>query len=176
MSAPRPSTATDPSDLLATGLLGAAAVFLALFSVLPLVLALAVALGGVAAAAAARRLGGPASGVAAGLPALAALGLLACTAPTTAAAELAAGTGALAFLLWLAASPKVRAAGALRRAIPTIALAALILVLAWSSELLLPHVPAVLGIGGLLLVAVVVTIAVLVGRPELIDREPEATS
>ena len=176
MAAPRAGRGPDPSDPLATGLLGAAAIFLALFTTLPLELGVAIALGGVLGAWAARRLGGPDAGVAAGLPALAALGLLAVSAPTTAAAELAAGIGALAFLLWLAAAPSVRPAGALWRAMPTIAPTALILVLAWASELLLPHAPAVLGYGGLLLVAVVLVVAILVGRPDLIDREPEGTT
>lgn len=172
-AARRPLEATDA---LATVVLAAAVAFVALFSSLPVEVAVGLGVGLVAASAVARRLTADEPRGVAGAPALAGLGVVAATAPTSAPAELAAGVAALAFLLWLAAAPAVRPAGAVRRSLLSLSFAALVLLLAWSSALLLPPNPASFGIGGALLVAVMIVVAILVGRPELIDREPGASS
>jgi apolipoprotein N-acyltransferase len=109
------------------------------------------------------------------VPSVVSLGTLAAVAPSTPAADLLGGLSAAALLLWLAGGPESNE-GVLTRSLPTIGLVALILLIAWASVLLLPPSPALLGVGGLLLVSIAILVAILFGRPDLIDREPSATA
>ncbi|HYA70859.1 MAG TPA: hypothetical protein VEH28_05780 [Thermoplasmata archaeon] len=104
------------------------------------------------------------------LPALAVLVLEAATAPAGFGPELLAGLSGLAFLIWLADDPGRPAGGAVR-GLPTVALPALALGIAWSSTLFLPTGAVPLGVGGALLALALAAIAFLIGRPELFDRE-----
>jgi hypothetical protein len=99
------------------------------------------------------------------------LGVSALSTPTS---DLLGGLAGLALLLWLAGAP---GAGprAIARSLSTVGSAALIVMIAWTSALLLPRSPALLGIGAALLVTVVLAVAILLGRPDLIDAEPAAT-
>jgi hypothetical protein len=156
-----------------TALLLAAALLFATATDLPGLVGLSIVGVGVAAGTGMRfRRAGPLGAVAV-VPVLGALAILAATAPSTPVADLFGGASALACLLWLAGGPG-SSEGALGRVVPTIALLGLVLLIAWAGLLLLPHAPALFGVGGLLLVAVTILVAFLIGRPDLIDWEPPA--
>ncbi len=104
------------------------------------------------------------------IPALVGVALEAATAPVGLGTELVAGAAALAFLFWLADVPD-RPVGGPVRALPTIALPALALAIAWSSALFLPSGAVPLGVAGGLLALTIVGVALLVGRPSVFDRE-----
>ena len=104
------------------------------------------------------------------IPALAVLVLGAVLAPVGLGIELVAGAGGLAFLLWLADEP-TRPLGGAVRSLPTLAVPALALGIAWSGALFLPAGSVPLGVAGGLLALTLATVAFLVGRPALFDRE-----
>jgi len=97
------------------------------------------------------------------LPALGAIAILAATAPAIASTELFGGLTGLAFLLWIADDP-ARPSGGGRRAVPTIALGALGVGLAWAITLALPSKGPDIGLAGGLLAAGLVLLAVLIAR------------
>jgi len=141
----------------------------------PTLLAVSIALGGVAVGLALRELSAlDLLRPFAVLPIVAAFTALATSASSTPTTDLIGGLGGLALLLWMAAGPELgpRAIG---RSLSMIASTGLVLLIAWTSSLLLPRSPALLGIGGALIVAVVITVALLLGRPDLIDAETPAT-
>ena len=158
------------------GLAGSAAVALLLGyeSALSPPVGLLIAAAGLAATTAMRA--GPAPGVrefAIG-PLLAALAVVAITAPLSAVSELLAGLGGVAAIVWVVDDPD-RAPGGLARGATTIAIPALAVGIAWSSALLLPGGTLTFGITAALLVLVLAGVAVLLGRPDLFDRD-EVTS
>lgn len=146
--------------LATTVLLGGTACFLGLLGGLPLLLGPAVGALGVTASALWRTYGRGRGGAVALVPALLALVVLALTAPVAASTDLFAGLTGLAFLLWVADDPG-RPAGGGRRAVPTIAPAALALGLAWAITLALAGQPQEVGLAGGLLAAALVLLAVL---------------
>jgi hypothetical protein len=106
----------------------------------------------------------------AAVPALAGIALEAIAAPVGLGTELVAGLSALALLVWLADDP-ARPVGGFLRALPTVALPALALGIAWSSALFLPSGAVPLGVAGGLLALTVVAVALLAGRPTVFDQE-----
>jgi hypothetical protein len=104
------------------------------------------------------------------VPVLAGLALEAVTAPAGLGSELFAGLAGLAFLIWLADDPSRPRGGAVRD-LPTLAIPALALGIAWSSALFLPSRAVPLGVAGALLTLALATVAFLVSRPGAFDRE-----
>jgi len=104
------------------------------------------------------------------VPALVVLGLEAVQTPVGIGTELLAGLGGLAFLVWLADDP-ARPLGGAARSLPTVAVPALALGIAWSSALFLPGGVLPLGVAGALLALTIAVIAFLVARPAIFDRE-----
>ena len=109
------------------------------------------------------------------LPVLIGLLILATNAPSTTPAELFGGVVPVALLAWVADDPS-RAPGGLARAAPTLLFVLLMLAIAWACAFLLPPGESLIGFGSGLLVAALLLVAVLLGRPDLIDREPAATA
>ncbi|MGA8710215.1 MAG: hypothetical protein WB786_03170 [Thermoplasmata archaeon] len=103
-------------------------------------------------------------------PVLAVLALEAVAAPVGFGTELFAGFAALAFLVWLADDPD-RPSGGPVRSLPTIAVPALALGIAWVSGIILPAGALPLGVAGGLLALALAAVAYLVGSPSLFDRE-----
>lgn len=164
-----------PAELALLALLFGAAVLLAIGTALSWPVALAVAGAGVAGTAALRTRPDPAGGPVALVPVLVAVGVLAAEAPSTPATDLFGGLAGVAVLAWLAGDPR-RSAGGLARSIPSLLIVALTLGIAWTAAFLLPSGTSLLGVGGALLVLATILLAVLLGRPDLIDREPPATA
>jgi hypothetical protein len=104
------------------------------------------------------------------IPALAALAIEAVPAPVGLGSDLVAGLAGLAFLVWLADDPSRPVGGAVR-SLPTVAVPALALGIAWSSALFLPSGAVPLGVAGGLLALALAAVAFLVGRPTVFDRE-----
>lgn len=104
------------------------------------------------------------------VPVLLALALEAVTAPVGFGTELVAGLAGLAFLVWLVDDP-ARPAGGAVRGLPEVAIPALALGIAWSSALFLPSGAVPLGVAGALLALTIAAVALLIGRPSLLDRE-----
>jgi len=109
------------------------------------------------------------------LPIVAGLGLLSVLSPLTILAELVAGLGGIAVLLWMADDPD-RLPGGLGRGVSVVALPALAVGVAWASALLLPPGATSIGVGAAVLVAVLGAVAFLLGRPDLFDRDEATTS
>ncbi len=107
-------------------------------------------------------------------PMLVALAVVTITAPLSALSELWAGLGGVVAIVWLVDDPD-RAPGGITRGATTIAIPALAVGIAWSSALLLPGGTLTFGITAALLVLVLAGVAVLLGRPDLFDRD-EVTS
>jgi len=121
--------------------------------------------------AAGLRVGAPRSvAVFAPVPVLVALGVEAVAAPVGFGTELVAGLAGLAFLVWLADDPS-RPVGGAARSLPTVAVPALALGIAWSSALFLPSGAVPLGVAGGLLALTLAVVAFLVGRPVVFDQE-----
>jgi len=159
-----PPHAVDRGGGLATTLLfGFTVGVLGLLGSLPPTVGLPTGVAGVAIAAVLRARRSPAVGSWALLPALGAIAVLAATSPAEPASELFAGLAGLSFLLWIADDPE-RPAGGGRRAVPTIALGALGVGLAWSITLALPGRSPDVGLAGGLLAAALVLLALLVAR------------
>jgi len=158
--------------LATTVLFGAAACFLGLLGGLPLLLGPVVGALGVFASTAWRTHGKGRGGTVALVPALLALAILAGTSPVAPSTDLFAGLAGLAFLLWIADDP-ARPAGGGRRAMPTIAPAALGVGLAWAITLALVGQPEEVGLAGGLLAAALVLLAFLVsGLPRRAPAHP----
>jgi hypothetical protein len=180
MTAPAPPSSTPLAGSGVRGLgflalLGAALVFFALLSGLAWFLGLPIVAAGMAAAFLLRRRDAPRDGRAAPIPALGALVAVAAFAPSSPESDLVGGFAAVALLAWLADDPR-RAPGGLSRALPSLVLVLVTLGIAWVGAFLLPSGSALIGIGAGLLVVVMILVAVLLGRPDLIDREPPATA
>ena len=159
-----PSRPTDRGGGLATTMLfGFTVGVLGLLGSLPLIVGPATGVAGVAVTAVLRSRGSPRVGNWALLPALGTIAVLAATAPAEPASELFAGLAGLTLLLWIADDPE-RPAGGGRRAVPTIALGALGVGLAWSITLALPGRSPDVGLAGGLLAAALVLLALLVAR------------
>jgi hypothetical protein len=104
------------------------------------------------------------------VPVVAALALEAVRAPVGLGTELVAGLAGLAFLLWLADDPSRPVGGSLR-SLPTVAVPALAVGIAWSSTLFLPAGAVPLGVAGALLALSLAVVAFLLGSPAVFDRE-----
>jgi len=98
------------------------------------------------------------------------LGILALGAPYTWSAGLLGGLVVLALLLWIADEPG-RVANGARRALTGIGVVTLAFGVAWLSAFLLPSTHASVGVVAGFLVAVILLASVLLGQPELIERE-----
>jgi len=105
----------------------------------------------------------PAGAVFGPLPALAALGAIAVSAPPVPSAELLGGLATLAVLLWLADDPE-RPAGGGRRAAPALAGCGLALGIAWSVVLAVPPPSGAIGVAGAILASIFLLIAYLIVR------------
>ena len=170
MTSPSPASglaSLRPATLL---LLGVAGALLGYLSGFPHGFGVVVAVGGVAAAAVLRRSFSPGPAAYAPVPALGVLVVEVVPAPVGLGSELVAGFAGLAFLLWLADDPSRPVGGALR-GLPTVAVPALALGIAWSSALFLRSGAVPLGVAGALLALVLAAVALLVGRPKVFDRE-----
>lgn len=109
------------------------------------------------------------------VPPIAGLAVVTIAAPITFLAELVAGLGGVALLVWMTDDPD-RPPGGLARGLTTVSIPGLAVGIAWSSGLLLPTGAISFGIAGGLLALVLTAVAFLTGRPELFDREEAATS
>jgi hypothetical protein len=160
-------------DLGTTALLAGTAGLLGLLGVLPSFLGPAIAVVGVVGSWFLRRREPRGTGPLAMAPSLLALALLTASAPAGPATDLFAALTALAFLLWLADDP-ARPAGRRRRALPTLAPAALGVGFAWGLALGLPGETANVGLAGSLIAGALVVLALLFGRLSLPtgDRPP----
>jgi hypothetical protein len=156
-------------------LLALAGGFLGYLTVLPGFLALGLVGAGVGLGIGLRFVRNPRVQPWAPVPVLVALATGALASPLGVVPELVAGGSALAFLVWLTDDP-LRPAGGVVRGRFTVLLPAFALGIAWGSALLLPSRSASLGVAAGLLAFVIATLAYLVGRPELFDREAAATS
>ena len=159
----RPPSSGHGGGLATTVLLGLCAGVFGLLGGLPLVVGPALGVLGVAASSVIRAGGLRRFPSLALVPTLVVLVILAASAPPVASTELFAGLTGLAFLLWVADDPE-RPAGGGRRAVPTIALGALWVGLAWGITLSLPGRTADVGLAGGLLAAALVLLAVLIAR------------
>ena len=130
---------------------------------------------GVGLSVAARRF--PDSRIRAGapVPVLVVLGTGALAAPVSPLAEIVAVLASAAFLLWLVDDP-TRPAGRTRRGATTVLVPLLAVGIAWTSAQLLPAGAASPGLVGGLLAVVLGSVAYLVARPTVFDREEPATS
>jgi len=149
--------------------------WLALGSGLPLLVAGLLLLAALAGAIGLRLWPDPAGRGAAWVPLVVALAVLSVTTPLTFLAELVAGLGGIAVLLFLVDDPD-RLPGGLGRGLSTVALPAVAVGVAWSSALLLPPGTAPIGVAAGVLVFALAVVAFLLGRPDLFDREEAATS
>jgi len=151
-------------------LLGVTAVLLGYLSGFPYGFGPFLAVAGVIAGAALRLHPSPRVAAYAPVPVLAVLVVEVLPAPVGLGSELVAGFAGLAFLLWLADDPSRPVGGAVR-SLPTVAVPALALGIAWSSALFLRSGAVPLGVAGALLALVLALVAFLVSRPRLFDRE-----
>jgi len=168
-----PPTSVRGGGLLTAAVFGVAAGFLGLLGFLPLPVGPVVGALGVVGSTVLRTR--PRLRPAAPLPGLAALAVLSLAAPAGPSTDLFAGATGLAFLLWLSDDP-LRPTGGGRRALPTIAPAALAVGLAWGITLGLAGQPQQVGLAGGLLVAALVLLAWLfagLSRPAA-TRPPRA--
>ena len=103
-------------------------------------------------------------------------GLLALTAevPTGPGFDLLAGAAGVVVLAWIAEDPARPAGGAVRGAIGW-GLPGLAVGLAWVSSFLLPPAAAPIGVAGGLLAAILILLAWLFERPEMVVSEPAPT-
>ncbi len=160
-----------------TGLLLGAIVFaLAFVGSLPFLVGALVALAGVGGSALWRARAASPSRLGPLLPCLAAMAVLAVTAPPTTTSEVLAGMGGLAFLLCVFADP-TREPGVSGRALPTAALSGLAVGLALSISLLGARAPVEVGVAGGLLAFGLLLFALLLARvpplPGAPRRDPQ---
>lgn len=108
------------------------------------------------------------------VPVVVALGILAVFAGVAPFELLLVGLGGAAFVAWLADDPRRPPSGAVRGAslwlVPLLGVT-----LAWASSFLLPSSSAALGVAGGLAAGALVLLAVLLARPDWIERDPAAT-
>jgi len=159
----------------AYGLLVAASIGLSVFSAVPPIVGVPLAVGSATLASLLRGLVPRHYRFFGLLPPIVALGILASYCPLGTIPELAAGLAGLALLLWCSEDPD-RDPGALGRGLAGVVVPATVLALAWVSSLLLPSGVGSLGIAAALLVACVVGVGLLLGAPRVFDRDPSATS
>jgi hypothetical protein len=171
----RPGRSVRARPLVLLALLAGALVLFASTSTLVWYFGLLVAGAGVAGSGVLRSRVPRISPAPAVVPVLAALVVLAATAPSTPGTDLFGGVAAIALLAWLAEDPG-RVPGGVVRAAPSLLVVVLTLGIAWTSALFLPTGSARIGFGAALLVLVTILVAVLLGRPDLIDAEPPATA
>ena len=124
----------------------------------------------VAAGAALRASGHSRRAAYAPVPVLVGLLTEAVTAPVGFGTEFVAGLAGVAFLIWLADEP-ARPVGGAVRGLSVVAVPALALGIAWSSALFLPAGVVPLGVAGALLALTIAAVALLVGRPSLLEEE-----
>jgi hypothetical protein len=146
-----------------TVLLAAILGFLGLLGGLPAFLGPAIGVLGAVGSYVLRRTDRGGTSVLALAPSLLALAILAPAAPAGPGTDLFAGLAALALLLWVADEPG-RPSGTTRRAIPTIAPAALGVAFAWALSLGLPGQEADVGLAGSLIAGALVVLAFLLGN------------
>ncbi|HTP54588.1 MAG TPA: hypothetical protein VML94_06505 [Thermoplasmata archaeon] len=175
MSAPPAPGASRRWSLVVLGVLAGATVLFASASDLPEHLGYLVAALGLGASVALRADAPRTSAAGAVVPILAALTVIAATAPSSAGTDLFGGVAAIALLAWLAEDRR-RAPGGLVRAAPSLLVVFVALGIAWTSALFLPTGSARIGFGAALLVLVTILVAYLLGRTDLIDAEPPATA
>jgi hypothetical protein len=108
------------------------------------------------------------------LPMIAGFLVLAAGVASSPAPELLAGVGAVALLAWIAEDATRPAGGWIRGAIGW-GLPGLAVGLAWVSSFLLPPATAPIGVAGGLLAAIVIALAALFHRPELVTSDPTST-
>jgi hypothetical protein len=153
---------------------GAVDTVLALLGRWPTAVGLVVALASVGVAAGLALVADPRLRGVAPVPVLVGLLALAAGLPTGPAPELLAGVGGVVVLGWVAEDPARPAGGLLRGAIGW-GLPGLAVGLAWVSSFLLPSSAAPIGVAGGLLAAVVIALAALFHRPEIVTAEPAPT-
>jgi hypothetical protein len=107
-------------------------------------------------------------------PVLGALVALGASAPLGVGAEGVAGFAGVAVIAWLTEDPD-RPVGSFVRRVPSWAVPALGVGIAWAGAALLPSGAAPLGVAVGLLVAALAALAYLVRRPELLDRDRAPT-
>ena len=166
----RPSPPTPSVRPASLALLAAPTALLGAISLIPDGAGLAIVAIGVALAVALRISGAPSVSAYAPVPALFALVLVVMFAPVTFAAELLAGFGGLALLVWLADDP-ARPAGSAVRSLSVVAVPALAVGIAWSSALFLPAGVVPFGVAGGLLALTLAALAFLFATPAVFDRE-----
>jgi hypothetical protein len=154
---------------------GAVAVGLALLGRWTTELGLGVALASVALAGAIELLGDARYRSVAPVPMIAGFVVLAAGLPLGPGPDLLAAAGGVVLLAWVAEDPARPAGGVLRGAIGW-ALPGLAVGLAWASSFLLPPSSAPIGIAGGLLAAVVIALAALFHRPEIVTSEQAPVS
>jgi hypothetical protein len=147
-----------------------AALLLGAIGRLPSELGLLVAAGGVGGTVILRTLAPAGARPYAIGPALAALAVVTFAAPVSSGAELLAGLGGVALLVWMVDDPD-RPVGGLTRGAPAVAVPALAVGIAWAGSALLPAGALPLGLAGGVLALVLVVLAFVLGRPDLFDRE-----
>jgi hypothetical protein len=108
------------------------------------------------------------------IPALAGTLFLAAGLPAGAGPDLLAGFAGVVLLAWIAEDPARPAGGVVRGAMGW-GLPGLAVGLAWVCSFLLPPSSAPIGVAGGLLAAVVIALAVLFHRPEIVTSEPAST-
>ena len=160
---PAPVAAGRGGGWATTALFGFAMGSLGLLGGLPIYVGPALGAGTVVISALLRSFKPGAHGTLTLVPAVVAIAVLAASAPPGPATELFGGLSALAFLLWVADDP-ARPSGGGRRSVPTLALASLGVGLAWAVTLALPTNSPDVALGGALLAAALVLLAVLLGR------------
>jgi len=109
------------------------------------------------------------------LPPVVVVGLFSIAVPATNGNELLAGLSAVFLVAWLADDPLRQPRGVLR-ALPTLMVLALALAVAWGSGSILPAGGVPLGVGVVLLLALVALVSLLLGRPDLLGAEGAASS
>jgi hypothetical protein len=153
---------------------GAVAIVMALIGDWPTDLGIGIALVTVGVATALSLLTDPRLRLLAPLPMLAGFLVLAAGLPSYPAPELLAGVGGVVLLAWIAEDAARPSGGLLRGAIGW-GLPCLAVGLAWVSAFLLPPSAAPVGVAGGLLAAVVIALAWLFHRPEIVTSEPAPT-
>jgi hypothetical protein len=131
-------------------------------------------LAGVAAGVALRALRSPAAHDAAPVPVLAGLGIVAAVSPVQPVVELLVGLSGVLFVAWLMDDPSRPPAAVVRGAVGWTILG-MAVAIAWASSFLLPSNAAPLGVAGGLLAVILLVLAYLVRRRDLLDQDLAAT-
>jgi hypothetical protein len=153
---------------------GAVSVALAWLGRWPTAIGLGVAVGSVAVAAGLEWSADVRARGVAPVPMIAGLLFLGLGLTSGPATELLAGAGGVVLLAWIAEDPARPAGGPVRGVIGW-GLPGLAVGLAWVSSFLLPPSAAPIGVAGGLLAAIVIALAALFHRPELVTSEQSPT-